>query len=631
MVVNKSLDEVNLIASLLQGIHRMHGEVFNIRALNLTLNKVRSRVDSEGKSFLTVALPRLGKAFDKALAASKPLNSVDLGFKAQDDSNLPLFMGEFFNRVLTPTGELLPSPCANSVSVLRQVLFVFYKYELPYTDQQEHEVLAKFEKTEAEITTHWDSSLQCCQAPITECNIPSSEETPFMDISGQERIINAARRLLKKVFCNFDPADIYPRHGPGAVATKQVLWEKFGWTNVCSRITDVYPFDAYFCASTGHVCDSFKDFESINGKDLPAKVILVPKDSRGPRLISCEPVDFQWVQQGLGRAMVKHVESHPTTKWNVHFTDQTPNRIGALYGSSNGRYATLDLNEASDRVSLDLVRLLFPEHVFTYLEACRSRSTVLPCGREITLRKYAPMGSALCFPVLALTTWALLTAIAPDVGTRESILVYGDDVIVPTAFAENAMNVLESFGLKINRDKSCTGGLFRESCGMDAFNGVSVTPVRIRTVWASDRRADVYTSWISYANSFFDRQYYEVYNLIVEELLAIYGEIPSIDMDCHVPALVVVPEHQKPHRKRWNSKLQKLEYRVWDIRSATVKKEIYGWSMLLRYFSESVGEPEDTDFADGDVRPVPIEELGPTFKVDMYTKRKSSMLLKRWR
>jgi hypothetical protein len=631
MVVNpKSLDEVNLIAALLQGIHRMHSEVFNTRSLRLTLDKVKSRVHSEGMSFLTVALPRLGKALDKALAASKPLNSSELGFKTQDGSNLPIFMGEFFNRVLTPDGVLLPSPCANSVSVLRQLLFMFYKYELPYTEQQEHEVLAKFEKTEAEITTHWADALFCYEAPADQCNIPSTQETPLLDIPGQ-KVIRRAQLLLKRLLCTFDPADIYPRHGPGAVSTKEKLWDKFIWTNVCGRITDVYPLDAYFMSSVGAVCDNYDKFNLIMDRDRPARVILVPKDSRGPRLISCEPVDFQWVQQGLGRALVKHVESHPITRWNVNFTDQTPNRIGALYGSSNGRYSTLDLNEASDRVSLELVRLMFPEHVFTFLEACRSRSTVLPDGRELNLQKYAPMGSALCFPVLALTVWALLSSAAPDEYTRERILVYGDDVIVPTAFAENAMSTLESFGLKINRDKSCTSGLFRESCGMDAFAGKNVTPVRLRTVWTSTPAASVYTSWISYANSFFDKQYYEAYNLIVEALQAVYGPVPDESLNLQVPSLRFVPEHQQPSRKRWNPNHQRWEYRVWDIRSASIKKEINGWSMLLRYFSEKVGQPEDLDLAIGDPRPVPLEELGSVFSASQYTRRESSMLLKRWR
>ena len=632
---DKSLDEYKVIAALLHDVHNAHGLVFNTRSLRLTLQKVRLRLRTEGIGFLTKTLPRLGKAFDKANSGGTPLNSTGLGFKPQVGSELPRFLGEFFNRVFHSDGTPLQDPCCTSVRVIREILYLFSKYKLPYSDAQEQQVIAKFERTEQELTTnqrffnYLEASVEFSKTSRRNRNNPVSPTN----------IAREAKILLNRVFSRFDPSDIYPKHGPGAVATKQRLWDKYLWSNVSERITNVYPFDEYFCSSMGHVCDRWQSFNKIASKSLPARVVLVPKDSRGPRLISAEPVDFQWVQQGLGNAIVRLVESHYLTKDNVHFTDQGPNRIGALWGSESGRYATLDLNEASDRVSLDLVRLLFPEHVYTYLEACRSSSTVLPNGKELELRKFAPMGSCLCFPILALTIWAILTAGAPDTYTRERILVYGDDVIVPTAHAVNAMEQLESFGLKVNRDKSCTGGFFRESCGMDAFKGVDVTPVRLRTVLSSAPRPDVYTSWISYANSFFDRQYYVTYNLIVGWLTSIYGYIPGKDMfgkTC--PSLNGGPHGEKEPRRRWNKNLQKFEFRVREVVSPQIRKTIDGWSMLLRYFAECGNSRNasirDTENDSEDLRErvdplLNIEE--EPFSVSSYTSRKSSILAFRWR
>lgn len=657
MVSNKSLDDsYNIIAALLRDIHSQkfvrqdgtfsenadwteianqtngdaHGAVFNTRSLNLTLKKVWNRLQAEGMGFLTKALPRLGKAFDKAISGGASLNSTELGFISLPGGHLPRFLGEFFRNVLRQDGVLLQHPCAECVEVIRQICYLFYKYEMPYTDQQEQMVLAQFEKTEQDIATHWDhldkakALSRCSQCNYYVSGFASSEARL------QYGIILKAQNLLKRLFANFDPKDIYPRHGPGAVATKQRLWDKFRWTNVSRRITDLYPYDAYFCASMGHVCDLYGKFSLVTEEDLPARVILVPKDSRGPRLISCEPVDFQWVQQGLGRGIVELVESHPITRWNVNFTDQSPNRCAALYGSSNGLYSTLDLNEASDRVTLDLVHLLFPKDVYTSIEAARSRSTVLPSGKKLELRKFAPMGSSLCFPILALTTWVLLSAAAPDAYTRERILVYGDDVIVPTAYAENAMKTLESFGLKINHDKSCTAGLFRESCGMDAFKGKDVTPVRLRTVWSSNRRADVYSSYIAYANRMWDRRYYRTYNYLVGRLHHTYGAIPDESMHIACPRLRQVTEQLKPKARRWNPDLQKSEYKVWDVRSPSITKVLDGWLMLLRYFSESVGQanavPEGITALDNGS----LQSRRP-FSVSQYTSRKTSMLVKRWR
>jgi len=631
MVPTKGLDESKIIAALLQSVSNAHEVVFNTCNLRKTLKKVNHRLLAEGIGFLTKTLPRLGKAFDKALAGGTPLDSMKLGFDSLPNSKLPRFLGEFFSRILRPDGAPLEQPCVLSISVIRDVLYLFYKYEIPYSDEQEQTVIDGFKEAENDLET-LEVLFQSLEKASGNSTLVDDKRRETLSPTS---VLREARVLLEGVFEYFDPANVVPRHGPGTVATKQQLWGKYAWTNVSHRITDVYPFDAYFCASLGHVCDSYRSFGAVQDKDLPARVILVPKDSRGPRLISCEPVDFQWVQQGLGRAIVSLVEAHPLTRGSVHFTDQTPNRNRAQQGSKSQRYATLDLKEASDRVSVDLVRLLFPRHVFTYLEACRSSSTVLPDGEVLKLRKFAPMGSCLCFPIMALTIWAILAGGAPDKDTRDGILVYGDDVIVPADYTADAIEHLESFGLKINHDKSCTSGFFRESCGMDAFQGVDVTPVRLRTVWSSSRRPDVYTSWIAYANSFYDRRYYALYDLIVKELTMIYGPIPGEDMNLSCPSLRRTPLEQRPLRRRWNKNLQKFEYHCFDVKSPTIKKVIDGWSMLLRYFTEkrrpSVRLLVDPDLQEAlESNPYLRPETG-SGSVSEYTSPRTSELVRRWR
>jgi hypothetical protein len=615
MVPRKSLDEVEIIAALLHDVHKRHGLVFNTRSQRLTTQVVRRRIRTEGLGFLMKTLPRLAKTLDKSLGGTIKMNAAEVGFSAYPGCEFPRFLGEFFKLIYQPDGSLLPSPCAISIAVIRQICLVFYKYEKPYTDEQEQQVIRKFKETENDLSTRstFFKELEKDLELITS----TRRKKAFSSFTPVD-VLREAKILLSRLFSSFDPKDIYPRHGPGAVATKQKLWGKYLWTNVSANITKHYPLDEYFYSSLSHVCDDLDSLSAIQDKDLPARVILVPKDSRGPRLISCEPVDYQWVQQGLGRAIVELVEKHPLTRWNVFFTDQEPNRMGALDGSYTGGHVTLDLNEASDRVHLDLVRLLFPSHVLTYLEACRSSSTELPDGEVIKLNKFAPMGSCLCFPILALTVWAILAASAPDAYTRKSILVYGDDVIVTTANAANAIEQLESFGLKVNRDKSCTSGLFRESCGMDAFNGTEVTPVRFRTVWSSSPSPESYSSWIAYANSMYDKKYYSTYDYIVGELNRLYGSIPGEDMHLACPSLRDVPDTARPKSRRWNKNLQKFEYRVFDLKSPSFNHRMNGWSMLLRYFSESVGRPQvyDDDNQYQGFKPL---EAYPPFSVSQYT------------
>lgn len=641
----KSLDYLKIITALLCDVQHAHSDVFTTRALKMTLRKVENRTREEGLGFLTKTLPRLAKALDKALAEIEPLDSAKCGFASMPNSKLPRFLGELFKQVLSQDGRVLPNADAYCVRSIREVCGLFYKLETPSDPQLDQNVITKFKRTEEDIRPYHLAFMQIASKQDENGNVPQPGWMP----SWMYNVVRGARKSLKNLFRRFDVDAIYPKHGPGAVSTKERLWEKYSWTQIPQRITDEYPLDAYFYASIGHVCDTYQEMNSLDQVNEPyAKVVLVPKDSRGRRLISCEPLAFQWIQQGLGNAIVRHVERHRITRDNVRFTDQQPNRFAALSGSVAGKYATLDLNEASDRVSVGLVNLLFPQPVLNKLMACRSLGTVLPDGSKLTLTKFAPMGSCLCFPVLALTVWSLLDACLETLGAthseRECVYVYGDDVIVPARWAENAMITLESFGLKINRDKSCTKGLFRESCGLDAFKGVDVTPVRIRTVWSSHRSPESYSSYIAYANAMWVRKHYTVYDCIVEKLISLYKEIPSKDIGDYsstaerpweqfnsVPSLYYVPEHGRVRRKRINPGLQRPEYRVLTLCPKVRKATLSGWKMLLRYFSEANANYELSRLC----RPSPDGEPAPSyykaFSVREYTCAKRIKLRYAWR
>jgi hypothetical protein len=153
MALHWSLDKYRLIASLLHDVSRCHGAVFNHSALNKTLRKVQRRVSSEGDSFFSKTMPKLAKALDKALTLDHPLNAAELRWKSLPNSQLPRFLGELFSRVLGPDGLPLQEPCTQCIAALRLVLYTWYKYEEPYSAECEQQVLAKFERTEQELTT----------------------------------------------------------------------------------------------------------------------------------------------------------------------------------------------------------------------------------------------------------------------------------------------------------------------------------------------------------------------------------------------------------------------------------------------------------------------------------------------
>lgn len=668
MVPNNSQDQLlYLITALLRDVQALHSEVISPESLQLSCRSACERVMKEGHGFLTKALPRLGKALDSALSGVTLMDAVECGFRPIQDSKLPELLGELFQRVFTHDGRVRLDPCVSSIKSLRQFLYVLYKYELPYDNETEALVLSKFKETEMDVKAH-SKHLSA---------IADTLEAGDWGVYGHiqpkhaSSLIRKARLLLYDLFRRFDSSDICPNHGPGAVSTKEKLWAKWeGWNRVSPRILETYPLDSYFYANLNHVSDRLESLSAIELGEDSARVVLVPKDSRGPRLISCEPLAFQWIQQGLSRAIVRHVERHPLTRYNVHFTDQRPNQRGALLGSLTGKYGTLDLNEASDRVSVGLVKLLFPGPLSEALLNCRSLSTELPSKDVLTLHKYAPMGSALCFPVLALSVWAILTAGAPDADTSDGILVYGDDVIVPTEYAVNAIEHLELFGLKVNQSKSYTSGLFRESCGVDAFAGVDVTPVRIRTVWSSNRSPEVLASWCSYANSFHKNAFTFTYELIAGWILSVYGKIPEVSQGLSCPSLNVVPESMRP-KSRYKNSLRgsqwesPYEFRVWDVVPRTIEKSIDGWSMLHRFFvmqhyrphegceclsliwetDESIGPERAPDFSPNKPSALSAELRGgrralkkwkeslisdSPFSVCSYTKPRDTKLVRRW-
>jgi hypothetical protein len=196
----------------------------------------------------------------------------------------------------------------------------------------------------------------------------------------------------------------------------------------------------------------------------------------------------------------------------------------AKVGSTDGSYATIDLSDASDLVSYDLVKSIFKPiapSFLDYVEGSRSSRAKMPSGEVITLRKFASMGSAMCFPIEAMVFFTVaVAAIMKDHAlpyTRKTvdkitatISVYGDDIIVPSSYASSVMDGLTAFGLRVNTNKSFSQGYFRESCGGDYYKGDDVTPVYVRrwTTTERDLSHEQIVSSISLANQFYMKGYW---------------------------------------------------------------------------------------------------------------------------
>lgn len=455
----------------------------------------RRRVEAEGLDFLTVTLPALGKSLDASFESGQLVPVV--GFKKVKSRPYPLFLRKAWETLFDENGALrwyesslngllsIPSDVdtdyANAAFCIRQLTLMFYKMKLPYSPDKIASTIASFRRNEEALgALNWD----------------------LVDAS----MLTRARRIVHRLVSRVNPRDISPRHGSGSSACGVPPYLRYGNPRYIPKLDKVYPYTEFFFSGIHGLSDNLATFQETSVLEEPvAKVVLVPKDSRGPRLISMEPRETMYIQQGLMDLLYTCIESYPNVRCQLSCVDQSRNQFLAGLASTCGSHATIDMKDASDLVSVKLVEALFPSNWVECFEACRSSATVLPDGSSVVMKKFAPMGSAVCFPVEAIVFWAISLAacgVTEDYINRlfrfrhsreqvfndpnsldgyelHQLAVFGDDIICPTHHVNNVMEALESVGLTVNKTKCFTRGPFRESCGGDYFLGRNISPVRI--------------------------------------------------------------------------------------------------------------------------------------------------------
>lgn len=458
---------------------------------------IDSRVECEGISFLTITLPSLCDALDQGLAFGRITPLMFSGFKpAKRGGNLPAFMAGFFMRIFDTDGSLLPSPDEAAIADIRQVTRLFKKVELPCSSARVKRAFDRYKDNDESV---FDNS-----------RLSSNYSSSFRAVSGY--LWSHLEELSGELYCS--PG----KFGSGATAERLAFNERHSVASWPVRGDEFFP-------AAAHVSNREDDVDAFNSIDfhseleeLPVRVVQVPKTLKTPRIISVEPSYMMLRQQSILGPLVNWLESGRLGFKSIRFTDQSVNNELARIGSLDGSLATIDLSDASDLVSNDLVNEVFRScpTFLGFLQASRSRVAQLPDGNLLTLRKFASMGSGTCFPVEAMIFFTVvMTALIDLSGRRPSralinslsakVAVYGDDIIVPAHSATAVIEYLTAFGLRVNNNKSFTTGLFRESCGGDYYNGYNVTPVYVRQ-WdfsGSTRAPHVLLSYVSLSNQLY--------------------------------------------------------------------------------------------------------------------------------
>lgn len=338
------------------------------------------------------------------------------------------------------------------------------------------------------------------------------------------------KRILHVLLEGYQPEHFLPKHGSGSVSERNVHG-----TRAKNAAFGLSPrLDITFYRS--YPVRGFEPNTPLPALGVPyhptlpnptSRLMFVAKSWKSYRSICMEPIAHQWAQQGV-RLWLEQAMRTGLAKRFLNLADQGDNQLLAQLGSKTGWCSTIDLSAASDRVHIDLVRAVFPNTVLLHLLGTRSEAVELPDGTHMHPHKFAPMGSAVCFPVqsliflsvvlmaslmtlegdtlesLDLSNWSdsqlkdAIIKLYPKTKLEDFALwplapvrVYGDDIICDNTITSNVMDALESLGFQVNREKSFFGvKCFRESCGKHFFLGYDVSPMILK-LKGSSRKVSV--------------------------------------------------------------------------------------------------------------------------------------------
>jgi len=489
---------------------------------------ILGRTEKEGLSFLTITLPTFGKDLQYCLDQGFIVPKAFLSFR-KSGSCLPSFLRGFTERIFdSGTGVLLDEPDIEAIYAIRQLTLIFSKMLLPCTPERERKAMSDYIQCDMEVD-----------------NIEST--LPHSDVSEFGRM---AQLLFSSLFSELDrkiyDGDIVPKHGPGAVAEKLTSNGKYQSQYWTDRLEEVFHVGDFLYPNPRFISEDYSsdgiDFHEP-GAEMPSRVISVPKTQKTPRIIAIEPSAIQYVQQGLLEAIMQNIHSSFLDGF-IGTRSQEPNQLLAQKGSLDGSLATLDLSEASDRVSSKLVRTLMRNHPLSEraVFACRSERASVPGQGIISLSKFASMGSALCFPMEAMVFLTIIflgiekeqghhfTKKAELLAFLGEVRVYGDDLIVPVKYVHTVVDLLEHFGARVGRPKSFWNGSFRESCGKEYFKGHDVSYVKVRRNFPLQRQqvAEV-VSLVELRNQFYFAGNWGICKWLDGKIEGILQYFPSVE------------------------------------------------------------------------------------------------------
>lgn len=290
--------------------------------------------------------------------------------------------------------------------------------------------------------------------PLGSFRFPKGSE--YVPTLGHNSI--EARLASSKWTCTYDNFDLFCRIVRGNHALTYAMRRRYSrWFQRSNFSESQQACDKLLFNHFRHYSDfAYRIFcwklERITTFTQGSRFASVPKNNLVRRPINVEPFGNTLTQSWLGeffreQLLVLHKEDLETLQFKQRFK------------ISNLSLATLDLKNASDSISMDLVRFLLPKRIVNLVEKARSPMIYGPDRSFHLVNKVSSMGNGFTFELMTLILTSIGRVLDP------TCTVFGDDIIIDSTKASRLIELLTEVGFVVNLQKSFTSGPFRESCG----------------------------------------------------------------------------------------------------------------------------------------------------------------------
>jgi hypothetical protein len=328
----------------------------------------------------------------------------------------------------------------------------------------------------------WTAAEKKCEE--TNYRLSTYRRDPNSNWDGRIYLITDIRAKIREILGDLDPQSIFElcEWTTGATCkTKRgvPLAEKMSKTISVTKRAARYlrrAIDPHWLSAYANASGPYSPILDIVEHN---RFLTVPKTAKTDRPIAAEPSGNSFLQRGVGVYMRRRLCRH-----GIRLDKQEDNQYGAFMAYKDS-LSTLDLESASDTISIETVRSLLPPDWYDFLYDLRCEYSLVD-NQLIKLHKFSSMGNAFTFELETIIFFAISQTIADrEIESRKKVFTYGDDIIVDRRIAQDVINTLEFFGFTINRSKSFLDGNFFESCGKHYFKGIDVTPIYQKEVCGS--------------------------------------------------------------------------------------------------------------------------------------------------